>query len=204
MVHDGCICILEDWHGAITVKLLTSTACCAWSWMRGRCRKCFPSRECGSSEGCRGKQPKQGKAIGAIKDIHQQREESSRARGMLASRAKSESFAYRGGQSRTTRTQGHKEEEENRWEDGRPGGGGGSKLQNRSPNYAPNDSGQRERTFKITRVQHITITSALLTYSHFSYQCYGGVQRKDMNHMEQESNRARIISVMRRGPLSRP
>lgn len=74
--------------------------------MRGGCRKCFPSRECGSSEGCRGKQPKQGKAIGAIKDIHQQREESSRARGMLASRAKSESFAYRGGQSRTT---GHKD-----------------------------------------------------------------------------------------------
>lgn len=52
---------------------------------------------------------KQGKAVGAIKDIHQQREESSRARGMLASRAKSESFAYRGGQRRTT---GHKEKEE--------------------------------------------------------------------------------------------
>lgn len=48
----------------------------------------------------------QGKATGAIKDIHQQREESSRARGILASRAKSESFAYKGGQSRST---GHKE-----------------------------------------------------------------------------------------------
>lgn len=54
---------------------------------------------------------KQGKAVGAIKDIHQQREESSRARGMLASRAKSESFAYGGGQSRTT---GHEEKKEER------------------------------------------------------------------------------------------
>lgn len=67
----------------------------------------------------------QGKAVGAIKDIHQHREESSRARGMLASRAKSESFAYRGGQSRTT---GHKEEEENHREDGRSGDGIASKI----------------------------------------------------------------------------
>lgn len=35
----------------------------------------------------------QGKVVGAQKDIHQHREESSRARGMLASRVKSESFA---------------------------------------------------------------------------------------------------------------
>lgn len=46
----------------------------------------------------------QGKVVGAQKDIHQQREESSRAKGMLASRAKSESFAYKVGQSRTRGT----------------------------------------------------------------------------------------------------
>lgn len=50
----------------------------------------------------------QGKVVGAQKDIHQHREESSRAKGMLASRAKSESFALKGGWSRT---KGHKEEE---------------------------------------------------------------------------------------------
>lgn len=50
------------------------------------------------------------------KDIHQHREESSRARGMLASRAKSESLAYRRGRGRTA---AHEEE----WE--RCGGEGG-------------------------------------------------------------------------------
>lgn len=202
----GCIGILEDRHGAITVKLLTTTARCAWSWMRGRCRKSFPSRECCSSDECGGKQPKQGKAIGAIKDIHQQREESSRARGMLASRAKSESFAYRGGQSRTT---GHKEEEENRWEDGRPGGGTGSQLQNRSPNYAPNDSGQKERTFKITRVQHITTTSMLLANSHFfdwvlrrsaveGYEPYGAGVKQSQNNFCNEKRA--VVSTLHFGP----
>lgn len=53
----------------------------------------------------------QGKVIRCTKDIHQHREESSRARGMLASRAKSESFAWEGGSSRVT---GYKEEEKDR------------------------------------------------------------------------------------------
>lgn len=46
----------------------------------------------GSCEGGGG-EPHREKVVGAQKDIHQHREESSRARGMSASRAKSESFA---------------------------------------------------------------------------------------------------------------
>lgn len=50
----------------------------------------------------------QGKVARAQKDIHQHREESSRARGMLASRAKSESFVWRGPERRNKE---HKEKE---------------------------------------------------------------------------------------------
>lgn len=49
----------------------------------------------------------QGKVAGAQKDIHQHKEESSRARGMLANRAKSESFVWRGSECK-----GHKKRRE--------------------------------------------------------------------------------------------
>lgn len=68
------------------------------------------------------------KTVGAQKDIHQHREESSRARGILASRAKSESFAYKGRQQ-DHRAQGRGERgSKNHRQDGRSKGSITSKI----------------------------------------------------------------------------
>lgn len=137
---------------------------------------------------------KQAKAIGAIKDIHQQREESSRARGMLASRAKSESFAYRGGQSRST---GHEEEED--------GGAGGEllrgwqtgrRLSHEATEQEPISCAvQRERTFNTTTgVQHISVTSTsplnrsvLLRRAVEGYKPYGAGVKQSQNYFCNEN-----------------
>lgn len=97
--------------------------------------------------------------------------------------------------------QGRTEQDHRTWVGGGGGGGGEplrgwqtSELQNRSPNLAPEDPVQKERTTKPLGYS----TSLLLLF------IFRPVQWKDINHKVQESNRARTISVMRTGPWSRP
>lgn len=110
---------------------------------------------------------------------------------MLASRAKSESFAYSGGWSRTT---GNRKSGKGVGETAR------ERMSQQNTGATPTKY-KKEKQRKNIHNQKDSVTKGQWSAAGIST---AEVYRKDMNQMVQESNTARTISVMRTGPLSWP